>query len=242
MSENSSTPRVLALIPAYNEARHIAGVVRRSLEFLPVLVVDDGSTDATAKLAQQSGADVLQQQPNQGKGKALMRGFQFALDHDFDAVITLDADGQHDPAEIPLFLKILADTPLDLVIGKRDFRQMPFVRRASNTIGTWLFSWAIGQKINDNQSGYRLISRRLMQEMLQSSEGGFEYEVEMIVRCVQRGMQLSWVPIRTIYADEHSHIRPLHHTRQFLRMVLQTRHSMQDYRRKDKFQWKTLRH
>lgn len=232
MNTTAFSPHILALIPAFNEAAHIADVIRRTSEFLPVLVVDDGSSDATAKIAQETGAEVLRQQPNQGKGKALMRGFQYAVEKNFDAVITLDADGQHDPSEIPLFLENFTKLKSDLVIGQRNFSQMPIVRRCSNTIGTWLFSWAIGQKVSDNQSGYRLVSRRLMQVMLQSSESGFEYEVEMIVRCVQNGMKLAWVPIRTIYADEHSHIRPLHHVWHFFRLVAQTRKTMHDFRRK----------
>lgn len=231
MNNTASSP-ILALIPAYNEAVHIGNVIRQTGEFLPVLVVDDGSSDDTAKIAQEAGAELIRQQPNQGKGMALMRGFEHAVDNGFDAVITLDADGQHDPGEIPLFLRQFVENDADLVIGQRNFAQMPIVRRCSNTIGTWLFSWAIGQKIHDNQSGYRLISRRLMQVMLQSSESGFEYEVEMIVRCVQNGMKLAWVPIRTIYADEHSHIRPLHHVWHFLRLVAQTRQTMRDFRRK----------
>ena len=215
----------LALLPAYNESAHIAAVIAEASAHLPVLVVDDGSKDGTADIAQKSGALVIRQ-VNQGKGKALRVGFQYALEHDFDAVITLDADGQHDPSEIPLFLQKYSAEDSDLVIGQRQFDQMPLVRRLSNTIGAQLFSWAIGEHISDNQSGYRLISRRLMQVMLESSESGFEYEVEMIVRCVQQGMKLSWVPIRTIYANEKSHIRPLAHTFNFLRMVLSARRVM----------------
>ena len=217
--------KILALLPAYNESAHIAAVIAEASTHLPVLVVDDGSKDGTAEIAQKNGALVIRQ-VNQGKGKALRVGFQYALEHGFDAVITLDADGQHDPSEIPLFLQKHSAEGSDLVIGQRQFDQMPLVRRLSNTIGAWLFSWAIGEHINDNQSGYRLVSRRLMQVMQDSSESGFEYEVEMIVRCMQRGMKLDWVPIRTIYANEKSHIRPLAHTANFLRMVIHTRHVM----------------
>ena len=85
---------------------------------------------------------------------------------------------------------------------------MPPVRRLSNTLGTLVFSLAARRSIPDNQSGYRLISRRLMEEMLVPSEQGFEFEVEMIIKCIQRDYHLEWVPIRTIYADENSHIKP----------------------------------
>ena len=140
-----------------------------------------------------------------------------------DAVMTLDADGQHDPDEIPAFVKAYEAHAADLIIGARDFTLMPAVRRVANTIGTWAFSWAIGQAIRDNQSGYRLISRRLMEATLDSRESGFEFEVEMIVICIQNGYPLAWVPVRTIYAGESSHIRPWQHARDFVRIVLQTR-------------------
>ncbi len=217
--------KILALIPAYNEASHVGDVVTSARSYLPVLVVNDGSTDDTATRAEEAGATLLEQIPNQGKGAALRTGFRWAIDAGYEAVITLDADGQHDPAEIHEFLDTYADGQADLIIGARGFEGMPPTRRLANTVGRWSFSWAIGQPIPDNQSGYRLISRRLMEAILVSGEAGFEFEVEMIVVCVQRGFTLDWVPIRTIYADEGSHIRPWHHTVNFFRMVWQTRRS-----------------
>jgi glycosyltransferase involved in cell wall biosynthesis len=218
--------QVVALIPAYNEATHIARVVHGARTHLPVLVVDDGSTDDTAIDAERAGATVLRQTPNQGKGAALRAGFLRAIKDGYDAVLALDADGQHDPAEIPKFTQAYAERHADLIIGARTFAKMPLVRRISNTVGTWAFSWAIGQPIRDNQSGYRLISRRLMEATLDSAERGFEFEVEMIVTCVQHGYALDWVPIRTIYAGETSHIRPLRLVVGFFRVVWQTRKRM----------------
>jgi glycosyltransferase involved in cell wall biosynthesis len=218
--------QVLALIPAYNEANHITSVIQGARIHLPVLVVDDGSTDDTAMKAEAAGAIVLRQTPNQGKGAALRAGFRRAIENGCDAVLTLDADGQHDPAEISQFLKAHAERKADLIVGARTFAEMPLVRRVSNTVGTWAFSWAIGQPIPDNQSGYRLLSRRLMEALLESTEGGFEFEVEMIVVCVRRAYALDWIPIRTIYAGETSHIRPWRHTIGFFRVVWQTRKRM----------------
>jgi glycosyltransferase involved in cell wall biosynthesis len=213
----------LALIPAYNETAHIFEVVSGARAHLPVLVVDDGSTDDTAARAQGAGATVLRQSPNRGKGAALRAGFDWALNAGYQAVLTLDADGQHDPTEIPKFLHAYGRQGADLIIGARDFRHMPPIRRLSNTVGQWIFSWAIGQPIRDNQSGYRLISRRLLKAILASNETGFEFEVEMIAVCVRLAFRLDWVPIRTIYAGEQSHIHPWHHTINFLRMAWQTR-------------------
>ena len=217
---------LLTLIPAHNEAPRIEPVIHGALAHLPVLVVDDGSTDNTAEVARAAGAQVLTQTPNQGKGAALKAGFRRALELGSEAVLTLDADGQHDPAEIPNFLAAYAERSPDLLIGARDFTKMPPVRRFANTSGRALFSWALGQPIADNQSGYRLVSRRLIEAALQSPLSGFEFEVEMVVLCVRRGFRLDWTPIRTIYGDEHSHISPLKHTARFLSLVLQTRRAM----------------
>jgi glycosyltransferase involved in cell wall biosynthesis len=218
-----TSKKILALIPAYNEALRIAKVITGARNHLPVLVVDDGSTDETAIQAETSGATVLRQIPNQGKGVALRAGFRWAIDEGYDAVLTLDADGQHDPTEIPKFLEVCHTNQADLIIGARDFSQMPLVRRLANSLGRWTFSWALGQPVQDNQSGYRLISRRLLEVLLTSDEQGFEFEVEMIVTCVQQSFGLEWVPIRTIYAGESSHIQPIEHTKKFLRVVWQTR-------------------
>jgi glycosyltransferase involved in cell wall biosynthesis len=206
----------LVLIPAHNEAQHIDRVVLDASTYLPVLVVDDGSQDETAVLATQSGAIVVSQKPNQGKGTALKAGFRYAIDHGYKNILTLDGDGQHDPREIPKFLDVSTATNADLIIGERDFSQMPIVRRCSNTIGRLLLSWALGQPIRDNQSGYRLVSSRLAEVTLTSQESGFEFEVEMVVDCVNKGFKLAWVPIRTIYSGEKSHISYLSHAKNYL--------------------------
>ena len=211
-------PRIVALIPGYQEGPRIAAVVEAARRFLPVVVVDDGSTDDTAAKAEAAGATVLVQRPNAGKGAALRAGFRHALDHGSTAVVTLDADGQHDPAEIPAFLAAFESSGAELIIGRRDFGSMPPIRRLSNTLGGWVFSAAVGQRVADNQSGYRLIGRRLMTALLDSDESGFEFEVEMIARCIALGLPIADVPIRTIYGGEPSHIRPWRHFTEFLRV------------------------
>lgn len=228
MMAGSDSANILGIIPAYNESNRIAKVVTGALNHLPVLVLDDGSQDETSQIAESNGAQVIRQSPNQGKGLALRRGFQEAIDAGYRAVVTLDADGQHDPEEIPAFLNAYQKSEADLIIGKRDFNQIPAVRRLANSLGKWSFSWAVGQTIEDNQSGYRLLSRQMMEAVLESQETGFEFEVEMIVICIQGGYSLEWVPIRTIYRDEGSHIHPIRHTVDFTRMVLQTRKKMKN--------------
>ena len=213
---------MIALIPAHNEAPRIAAVIQATRAYLPVLVVDDGSSDATAQIAQEAGAAVIRQVPNQGKGMALKAGFERALAEGCDAILTLDADGQHDPSEIPTFLAAFADRGGDLIIGSRDFSKMPFSRRFANTSGRLIFSRALGHPIRDNQSGYRLVSQRLAQAALQSRQGGFEFEVDMVIICIRRSWRLDWVPIRTIYGEESSHINPLRHAGRFIRLAWQT--------------------
>lgn len=213
--------RILALVPAHDEAARIDRVVRGARRHLPVLVVDDGSSDATAEVAERAGAAVIRQSPNRGKGAALRAGFATALEAGAQAVITLDGDGQHDPTEIPAFLGehargVIAGAPAELIVGARSFRRMPPVRRLANWLGTVTLSAAVGRWIADNQSGYRLVGRRLMTAMLDSREQGFSFEVEMIAVCLREGWPLAWIPVRTIYADERSHIEPGRHLREFL--------------------------
>jgi glycosyltransferase involved in cell wall biosynthesis len=213
--------RVLALIPAHDEAARIGPVVAGAARHVPVLVVDDGSSDDTAALAEAAGARLIRQSPNQGKGAALRAGFTRALADGAGAVITLDGDGQHDPAEIPAFVdtrarRTIAGLQSELIVGRRDFRRMPVTRRVANWLGTVVLSAALGRWIPDNQSGYRLVGRRLMAAMLHSGDSGFAFEVEMIAVCLREGWPIGWVPVRTIYAGERSHIRPLRHLREFL--------------------------
>jgi len=226
--ETGPRGRILALIPAHDEAPRIGAVVRTALPHVPVLVVDDGSGDATAAVAEQAGARVVRQMPNQGKGAALRAGFQAALAEGVEAVVTLDGDGQHDPAELPAFLAVyarrtLAGEATELIIGRRDFRRMPRLRRVSNWLGTVALSTAVGRWIADNQSGYRLVGRRLMAACLDSVESGFAFEVEMIALCLREGWPIEWVPVRTIYGDERSHIRPLRHLGEFLGVTRRAR-------------------
>ncbi len=219
----SSADRILALIPAYDEGPRIAAVVAATREHLPVVVIDDGSGDHTAAAAAGAGATVLRQHPNAGKGAALRAGFRHALDDGAVAVVTLDADGQHDPAEIPLFLAAFAASRPELIIGQRDLARMPIARRVSNTLGGAALAVALGRTVPDNQSGYRLIGQTLIRALLDSHETGFEFEVEMIGRCLALGLPLTSVPIRTIYDGAPSHIRPLHHLREFARITRKAR-------------------
>jgi glycosyltransferase involved in cell wall biosynthesis len=212
------TGEIIALIPAYNEARYIADVVKRTLAHLPVIVIDDGSSDGTGAAAALAGAKVVAHKVNQGKGAALNTGFDYAAKRGVDAAITLDADGQHDPDEIPLFIDAFRAGKGDLIIGQRAFAEMPAKSQFGNRVGTWLLGKAMGQPVPDNQSGYRLLSRPVM-EQVRPSSSRFEAEVEILLRAQMAGFRLAWVPIKTIYNDKKSHFRPIHDSALFLKMT-----------------------
>ena len=198
-------------------------VLEATLSYLPVLVVDDGSKDDTADVAEAAGAIVVRHENNRGKGVALVTGFTWATDHGYDAVLTLDADGQHDPTEVPKFINAYRADVGDLIIGRRSYRKMPFPRFFVTPFGTLLLSLALGQMIYDNQSGYRLYTRRCL-EVFEPTTTGFEMEVEVIVQMVCKGLRIGWVGIRTIYGiNKVSYFHPVKDTLRFLKMVWHAR-------------------
>lgn len=204
--------RVAAAIPAYQAERWLADVVRRSLALTDtLLVVDDGSDDATAEVARAAGAEVVSLPVNRGKGTALRTAFETLFGRDFEAVITLDADGQHLPEEIPHLLAAWRDGA-DLVLGSRHhlFAQMSRLRRTSNRLSSWAISRLAGQAVGDVQTGFRLYTRRLFEEV-GLPEARFEAESAVLVRAARRGFRVVTVPVRLGFADGRttSHYRPL---------------------------------
>jgi glycosyltransferase involved in cell wall biosynthesis len=203
--------RVAVVIPAYQAAPSVGGVARGALALLPeVLVLDDGSTDGTADEARRAGARVISFPENRGKGAALRAAFTDLFGRGFDAVITLDADGQHLPEEIP---KLLAKAPeADLVLGVRDhlFAEMSALRRASNRLSSKAISFAAGKPLADIQTGFRFYSRKLI-ETVGFPEARFEAESAVVVRAARRGFRIVSVPVHLGFADGRttSHYRPL---------------------------------
>jgi len=172
--------------------------------------------DDTGKRAEEKGAFVIKHEKNRGKGDALITGFNYSLKNNYDIIITLDADGQHDPSEIPNFLKKI--DKYDIIIGARDFKEMPFPRRISNTITTFLLSLRTHQKIGDSQSGYRLIKTDVLRGLDFKTER-FILESELLVRAKCR---IGNVRIKTIYAGEKSHINNLRDTIKFIKFLIQS--------------------
>ncbi len=204
---DESPLRVAALVPAYQAAAHLGEVLLGLGDLDPaphVLVVDDGSRDATAAVARQFGAEVLSFAGNRGKGHALLAGFERLTD--FDAVVTLDADGQHPPECLPAFVAA-AEAGADLVLGRREMgADMPPLRRFANRFSSGWCSAIAGQRIGDSQCGYRLYRREVLRGTpVRASR--YEVETEMAVRAARLGFRVSEVVIPTVYGDEASHIR-----------------------------------
>jgi glycosyltransferase involved in cell wall biosynthesis len=219
------TMRVAATIPAYDAAVSIGAVVSRTLLIVPdLLVVDDGSRDSTVDAARKAGAEVHVLPVNRGKGAALRAAFEILFARGFAGIVTLDADGQHLPEEIPHLLA--AADSADLVLGSRDhlFTEMGAVRRLSNRLSSRGISIAAGHAIPDAQTGFRLYTRALI-ERTGFPEPRFEAESAVVVRAVRLGLRVVSAPIRLGYADGRatSHYRPIKDSLRIAAAVLRAR-------------------
>ena len=208
--------KTVVLIPAYNAARTVGDVVKACRDIVSdVVVIDDGSRDETAAAAKSAGADVVSYPTNRGKGGALKTGFAWALEHGYDAVITLDADGQHLPREIPKFLHAREETRADLIIGGRAhlFGGMLPHRRLANRFSAWSIARASGTRITDSQSGFRLYSANLLRNVRLRTDG-FDMESEVIVHAGRGGFKVLTIPIDLGFVDgiSTSHYKPLKDT------------------------------
>jgi glycosyltransferase involved in cell wall biosynthesis len=206
------TESVAVAIPAYDAGSSVADVVRRALALIPnVLVVDDGSRDETCREASDAGAEVISHRRNLGKGAALRLAFSELFGRGFKAVVTVDADGQHLPEEIPKLIARWGQGG-DLVMGTRDhlYAEMSRARRASNTLSSRAISFFAGVDLRDCQTGFRLYTRELI-EKTGFPEPRFEAESAVIVRAARRGMSILAVPVRLGFADglSTSHYRPV---------------------------------
>ena len=212
-----------AVIPAYQDEKHIGDIVRRTRERLDhVLVVDDGSSDQTAQRAREAGAEVIVHNQNRGKGEAIKTGLgHWRVDGEVTWVSLLDSDGQHLPEEIDRFLAAAAcATQPTFLIGNRmnDLTGMPFIRRVVNRYMSSQISRLCGQNIPDTQCGFRMVGRHLVPELL-SGGNRFEYETEVLIIASRKGYRIESIPITTVYSDQVSKIHPMRDAPRFLKLM-----------------------
>jgi glycosyltransferase involved in cell wall biosynthesis len=200
------------VIPAYEAANSIGDVVRRAQCFLPrVVVVDDGSTDATGLRAEEAGARVLSHRANRGKGAALRTAFQRLHEEALEGIITLDADGQHDPADIPRFVETFRRTGADLIVGSREtaFPRMSRGRRFGNRFSSSALFFFSGLRIADSQSGFRFYSGAFLKGVSLRAEA-YDAEMELLLKAAAGGYRVTSLPLTNVIADGRagSHYRP----------------------------------
>ena len=215
--------KVCVLIPAYREERRIGAVVREVRDYCSdVVVIDDGSPDDTAKAAAEAGATVLEHVHNQGKGAALQTGFDHARARGCDLAITMDADGQHAPSDIPAFLQAYERTHSPVLVGNRmnNVAAMPPLRRFVNRFMSDLLSRVMGQHVPDSQCGFRLYHRSAFPEgPYDAHSKRFAAESEILLRLALQGRKIGVVAIQIIYGDEKSKVNPFTDTFRFFRML-----------------------
>jgi glycosyltransferase involved in cell wall biosynthesis len=219
--------RIAALVPAYDAESTVADVVEATRRVLPeVVVVDDGSSDHTATVARGAGAVVLRLDSNGGKGAALRAGFRHLLEGGAEAVVTLDADGQHDPGEIPRLVELWSSSGAGVVIGSQLHLRggMLPIRRFGNRFADRAISFFAGVRVAGTQSGFRLYDARLLRS-LRLTGTGYELESEIIVKAVRSGFRVLSIPVqlRWVEGSTTSHYRPWRDTARICVRVVASR-------------------
>jgi len=208
--------KVCILVPAYNAESTLGTVLEKTQPLgLDTFVVNDGSEDETKRVAMGHGAFLLDHPSNLGKGAALRTGFQYVLEKDYQVVITLDADGQHDPSAIPSLLKIFQSVKPDILIASRarEFDRMTFLRRFWNRLGAKAIARYCHTDITDSQSGFRLIRAEVLRQV-ELFTSGFETELELLIKACKKGFSVLSVPIHIQEVDGtgSSHFIPVRDT------------------------------
>ena len=206
--------RAVAIIPAFNEAATISDVVGGLQGIVDhVLVVDDGSTDATAARARLAGAEVIGHGENRGKGHAVRSAIQSIAARDFTHAVILDGDMQHLPEEARLLLDAAARTGVDAVLGERRFGReaMPASRYHANRLGSRVLSWFVGIRFADTQCGFRVFRVEALRGLVLRARG-YEIETEMLVKLSRRRARIATIPVTAVYAGQRSKLRPVRDT------------------------------
>ena len=210
----SESPRlkVIVAMPAHNEGKYIGSIVLQAKQYAgEVIVIDDGSTDSTSNVARLAGATVIKHGGKKGKGVAIQRILTEASQRTPDVLILLDADSQHNPEEIPSFIKAISEG-FDLVIGSRKIRRynIPPYRKIGQKVLIYFTNILSRRKLSDTESGFRALSRKAISKM-QPKESGFSIEAEMISEASAKGLKITEVPISAIYTKDGSTLNPVRH-------------------------------
>lgn len=216
------------LIPAYDAAACLGGTLAAVLAVVGkadagrVAVIDDGSADGTAEVAERLGVVCLRHAANRGKGAALMTGLTWARERGWEWAITLDADGQHPAGDLDSFWNAPVAEDTGIVVGRRGIRgtRMPWHRRFSNSVTTRMISHLARRPVFDAQCGFRMYRLSALAAMGLPREGRFEWESQALVLCGRRGFSILPVDIATVYTDNGSHMRLFRDTLRFLKMYL----------------------
>lgn len=213
--------KICVIIPTYNEAKTIADIIQRvRLQGLEAVVIDDGSTDGTFQIAGENKTVVIRNDKNEGKGASLIKGFNYVLARDYDAVITIDGDGQHDTADIPHFIRLAETSDSGILIGNRMHKpkDMPMARFLTNKFMSWIISLFVKQNIPDSQCGFRLIKREVL-EKIKFETNNYDSESELLLKAARQGVKIGAVPVETIYRGEKSRINPFIDALRFIRLM-----------------------
>ena len=214
--------KICAIIPAYNEEKSLDLVLKKIKNCnIDVIVIDDGSTDNTAAIAERENVHLIRHVSNEGKGKALRDGFRLALEKEYDCIITLDADGQHDADEISSFIKKTLNNDAGIILGNRLYSPagMPFGRFLVNKLFSKITSKVCKQNIADTLCGYKIIKRDVLAS-IRLDTNRFDIDPEILIKTAKAGFKIESINIKCIYAEESSHIRPLQDGNNFFRLII----------------------
>ncbi len=217
--------KICVLIPSFNEEKTVGWLVKSvRKQGFDTVVIDDGSRDNTAKIARECGAEVIVNEQNLGKGASLRKAFGILANRPYDAVIIMDGDGQHLPADIPPFLETYKEKKPGIIVGNRmqKAKGMPLVRWLTNRFMSYVISKMCGQWIPDTQCGFRLIDTKALRQMELNTEK-FEIESEMLLEAARKGYEIASVPITTVYEGQYSAIHPIRDTIRFFSFIFKKR-------------------
>jgi glycosyltransferase involved in cell wall biosynthesis len=211
----------VVLMPVYNSAKHLRQLIDKIKPLgLDIVVVDDGSSDDSAQIAAQLDLTVLKHEINKGKGAALRTGIDYLKNKEYQLIIMMDSDGQHEPEDINKFIERYKTSQVAVIVGNRmaDTKRMPLLRKATNKFMSVIISNICHQTIPDSQCGFRLVEKKAI-DTIQLESSNYEIESEMLIKAARQGCKIDSIPISTVYREEKSYINPFVDTIRFVKLL-----------------------